>query len=475
MFWPNLKSSILFVRSFYAPLYESVLGGLRPVMNAGRLCVKFIIFGSPGIGKSSFGLYALFRALREGRTVVYASGPLKETYVLSRSGVRNCYPWFAWPAPEVRDPNTVLICDSVQPPVCAAFTLLVTSPKKDIWYSFAKSPGCRRLFFPVFSADEIEAMRAACYPTVDDVDGVLERYERWGGVPRYVLGNLDNESQDMLESAIKGATLEALLAAMESESVEAEVSHRLVHFKVRGELEEYAEADPRDPDFYRSARAELASAYVVRRLHERALEKDAQRLAYFLTNTDEHPAAAALRGNLFEAHALRLLSGGGVYEVRHLSGPHAPIMVPPLPPAVERWFRYVSEVGGLPPAERDALLLRPKSKGFAAIDAVLQGCVFANTTYNVKHAIALVGKARRGLTATLDAFGLGTEGTITFCWVVPHDVFSRFLVPAPFTEAGKQLSAMEVAGHRVAGRISQYVLCLPPFVDDAGNVRKRAR
>jgi len=445
-------------------------------MNAGMLCHKFIVFGSPGIGKSSFGLYALFRALREGRSVVYASGPLDKTLVLSSRGVAMRNGSSNWLG-DVDDSNAVLICDSVRPPVCAAFTLLVTSPKKDVWFSFNKSPGCRRLFFPVFSADEIDALRTVCFPSLD-VGGVMQRYERWGGVPRYVLGNLDAASQRMLESAIGAASLDSLAIAMRSEALEeADVSHRLVHFKVRGELDEFDDNDPRLPDYFDAARTELASAYVVRRLHDEALESDALRLAFFLTSTSAHPSAAALRGNLFETHALQVLSLGGDFDVRYLSGPRAQGGATSLRlrPADQRWFFDVGEVGGLPRAQRDTLLLRPKSKGFAAIDAVLQDCVFANTTINVEHTIPLVGKLRRGLTATLDAFGLGVEGDITFCWVVPHDVFPRFLASAPLTEAGKRLTAAEVATHAVARRISQCVLRMPPFVDDAGNLRKRAR
>ena len=72
--WPVMDSPVLFVRSFYNAFYDDVLGGARGgfVSSDGlqryrQVCVS----GNPGIGKSSFGYYALFRALWEGRTVVY--------------------------------------------------------------------------------------------------------------------------------------------------------------------------------------------------------------------------------------------------------------------------------------------------------------------------------------------------------------------------------------------------------------------
>lgn len=50
--WPVANHPILFVRSVYAPLYESVLQRFQPV--AGK-SPRHIITGQPGIGKSVFG------------------------------------------------------------------------------------------------------------------------------------------------------------------------------------------------------------------------------------------------------------------------------------------------------------------------------------------------------------------------------------------------------------------------------------
>jgi hypothetical protein len=41
--------------------------------------------------------------------------------------------------------------DGVAPPHVAAFTVLVTSPKRDLWKLFDQLDRSRRLFFPVFS------------------------------------------------------------------------------------------------------------------------------------------------------------------------------------------------------------------------------------------------------------------------------------------------------------------------------------
>ena len=101
--------------------------------------------------------------------------------------------------------SAVLICDGMTPPICPAFTVLITSPRRERWKEFAKCVGARRLFFPVFSRHEIEDMRRACFPRLSGAEaeaGVLERFGRWGGIPRYVLAKLDKKSQGLLESAV---------------------------------------------------------------------------------------------------------------------------------------------------------------------------------------------------------------------------------------------------------------------------------
>jgi hypothetical protein len=51
--WPLTSSRVLFVRPFFAPLYESVLKELKPASES--LLHRHVVTGQPGIGKSVFG------------------------------------------------------------------------------------------------------------------------------------------------------------------------------------------------------------------------------------------------------------------------------------------------------------------------------------------------------------------------------------------------------------------------------------
>ena len=81
-FWPQLGTEPLFVRDFYAGLFEGVLGSC----SAAAKVRKFIIRGNAGIGKSAFGAYIMWRAVRAGRTVVYASDKVEYCFILHSDG-----------------------------------------------------------------------------------------------------------------------------------------------------------------------------------------------------------------------------------------------------------------------------------------------------------------------------------------------------------------------------------------------------
>ena len=148
------------------------------------------------VGKSAFGLFLLWQAVRAGRTAVYISDKAIGCTILHADGQAEMLPHSAFEAflPVLRDPATVLIYDGDgegkgRPPHVAATTVLVTSPKRSRFKEFVKDRGLR-LYFPVFSRNEIEDLLEAAFPSLHTPEGrlgVWERYSKWGGIPRYVL------------------------------------------------------------------------------------------------------------------------------------------------------------------------------------------------------------------------------------------------------------------------------------------------
>jgi hypothetical protein len=65
--WMSLNSHIyiLFVRSFYKDFYD------KHIICTYEEYSGLVVLGTPGIGKSAFGSYCVYRGLQDGKTVVY--------------------------------------------------------------------------------------------------------------------------------------------------------------------------------------------------------------------------------------------------------------------------------------------------------------------------------------------------------------------------------------------------------------------
>ncbi len=396
------------------------------------------------VGKSAFGSYLLFRAVRAQRTVVYHSAKVATAWIFFSNGsveeVVDIYASYTV-LQLLEDYSTVFISDSITPKRFNAFTILITSPNRDRWKEFFKEPDCKRLFFPVFSLEEIVQLQAACFPHVEGgEEGMAERYARWGGIPRYVLAKTDIDAQKQLEAALTSPDYRQLADILSKEELESEAasSHRLLHLKVRGELE--PAVDTSSVDFYALARTELGSSYIADKVCEAMMASADNQLRSLLSLSPRPPSVAELYGEYFERAALKILGAGGNFRVRLLQGDgkgvESDLVLPPatLPVA---GFRTMAELATLAVAPAAAVrVLRPISKSFCAVDFILQGKRPANATVNKSHALILKGvKLDSGLLPVAEAMGL--DKPVVFFWVVPEEDFSAWTKPRPLQIEGK--------------------------------------
>jgi hypothetical protein len=120
----------LFIRYFYDPLIDDVM---KCFQSPSERLPHVIICGNPGIGKSTFGIYLLFRALKLGRPVVYQQGMLSGACFLFENGTVTKHASSSSHVIENRlyDPRVLFIVDSYTPiatPDFKCITILVTSP-----------------------------------------------------------------------------------------------------------------------------------------------------------------------------------------------------------------------------------------------------------------------------------------------------------------------------------------------------------
>lgn len=386
--------------------------------------------------------------------MVYDAAKLRMGYVCGPSGVSSFEHVHLGAMSVLDDPRTVLISDSITPPTVPAFTVFITSPRRDRYWEYNKQRDAAMLYLPVFSWEEVLACHGMCFPALP-LDGITARYSRWGGIPRYVLEKTDVASQRLLEQAVTEVKPSALLKALgEASDAASTVSQRLLHLKCRGEIEEL----PNNSHlFYDFGRSELGSAYICDIVLKEVAESNDMKMRQFLEGTETETGShlSVLRGHVFERFALVTIARGGRFLVRDLvSGEEQEVA---FPAAVTRQVDTMAALG-----PDDGVQWQPRSRSFCALDAVLTGRCLANATTSTAHAISLTSsQSRPGLEAVAAALQLGPSTEIKFNWLVPARTFSSFRSQQAFTIGGRRLSGAQADKHTVARRVHQYVMCIP--------------
>jgi hypothetical protein len=379
--WPQLGAAPLFVRDFYAGLFEGPLASGDPGCTAELR--KFIIRGNAGIGKSAFGAYVLWRAVKAGRTVVYASDKVDTSFVFHSSGEVEVCTDFERPTWGIlQQASTIFICDGIKPPVKAAFTVLITSPKRERYKEFFKLVDCEMLTVPVFFRHEVKDMLHTCFPRlVPHEKQVWLLYDMWGGIVRYVLAKQGASSQRLLNAALSSINLDELIFHLGAEEIESDdkASHRLLHLKPAGDdATEFSR--PYDTASYMLERTELASPHVSELVYRALEQRHLHRLNNFLAQPISSPSHARLYGDMYKIGAARALLAGGDFAAFDCStGALVAGGVISILPSTRHVFSSVEDLRLAHLARQGQLTtFTPSSPSFTAVDAVLPGNALVN-------------------------------------------------------------------------------------------------
>ncbi|CAK4542770.1 unnamed protein product [Aphanomyces euteiches] len=265
--------SRLYIRHCYPALWEYCLKTIHDEkMNSPHL----VILGNPGIGKTFFGFVILLLLAREGATVVYESGVLKQRFLLTNEIVAEGSPNDFLQI--LKNTDTYYIVDAVKPAMYVAKTILLSPPRRSIWYEFNKTC-CEPSYMPVWSRGEILQCRELMYSDTP-VAVVEDCFRRWGGIARY---------QALLEYAIDMVDLDWLAqACCRLDADDAQVAHRLLHYRV-SETFDYE-------GFV------FASDYVQQMVYDRLYTMDKRKLLAFIDGSGGLGTLPELRGHLFQGH-----------------------------------------------------------------------------------------------------------------------------------------------------------------------------
>ena len=405
----NSEIKFMYVRQAYRDLHEKI---------ASHAQNHIIITGTPGIGKSFFALYELYKAVTEDKVVVFQHLPAHLIYVfannegLSAPLIGDCEEWLS-------SEDTVYLYDAgtnISPNhmLRKAKIRVFSSPNNQNYSEIWKTTSSLKFYMPVWSWPEIECLERKSEVNMDIVE---KMYDIFGGVPRHLFHiSADKRDQVVWDLDSKCAQIEVTDILKNIEESTATECHRIFHYNT--------------DDNYTKSGTDFASPYVEEKIYESLSKQKEENLYRFLLKSAATPDVAVIRGKMFERLCHRLLPQGGEFTIRKLG------MTNGTPTDLQK--RTSTSFHDLSELKPDHYMV-PSSKRFPSVDAIVPPDIGYQMTVSKHHPLNV-----NGINDVMDACGCRS---LRLYFVIPKDIFDDF--PMQGYKKGTLHAAVE-----------QYALCI---------------
>ena len=298
-------TSTIYIRESYKDLFNIIWNNVNPeVPNPRRH--RIAITGTPGIGKSMFLFYILWRLanMKTKRTVILRRQMDEgDIYVFQDEGC-----WVATSRKDIRlllkDETTWYLTDALepQPGKVKAVTIVVSSPARKYYSTFLTYSHVAPLYYlPFWSLEELQLV-ACFYSKSPEI--VEKRFNMIGGVIRYVLEQ-DISLERHIRSSFSRLKRHDYSRLISNQMVnDGKVTHSIIHYKVAANYLDFSLV--------------FASTWIADVALKLLLFYQQEKLRRLLLSGGSSPFLAPLLGNLFEDYAHQVLSTGGPFSGRSL-------------------------------------------------------------------------------------------------------------------------------------------------------------
>ncbi len=399
-FGQNMPSTTL-KKLYIRESYRTIASSINPGIN------KAIITGTPGIGKSLFLIYLLWKLVKEGKRVLFIYHPFNIYY----DGNGGVFHFACGHLPLTNDYsfwNDTLWClfddkgkkaqlDEFPYELCTF--IVSTPPRREMVNDFKKPPVPQEFYMPTWSEAEMEAI----VPFFPNATEWRDRFENLGGIPRHVLEVTTRSPTQMLEEACTDCSLDDCIKIIGMNSTISEVVHLLVHVT--------STAPYTDSSVCYASQAALN--VIVRNKGDEAK----RRMCDFLASCQGNPLIAALCGYIFEPYAIELLEKGGTFKCRKLNK-----RIKPDETTLNIPLSIKTVVDKVVPNQTRNQLHVPKTTNYAAIDAWIPGIGAFQMTVGKKHDIKVGAR---------DDLAMLGQGANKLYWLLPPLYYHSFTKKSP--------------------------------------------
>jgi len=271
--------------------------------------------------------------------------------------------------------NVVYISDALRPLSFPCPTILITSPRKDVWVEFNKKNSSRVKWFGIWDRDnELDLLRYHCFNNVT-FNEMERQVKLWGSVPRIVLGKPEVFTESDLKNLVDASDFEDLIkkAAVMTETDQDDSNHQLIHIIPNENFE--------------AVSRNFASMHVADLIYSLFKNPNSDRLQKFLSDISHvRGVTRVLFGKLFERHCRDVIFAGGTFQIRDLhSNETSTVVLEPSTDLME--FTSAEKI-----KQSEGNLYVPKSNRYTAIDFftwTVDALKLFNSTMNTNHDVIM--------------------------------------------------------------------------------------
>jgi hypothetical protein len=458
---PMEKYTKIVERDAYAVIFAELMRKVKLCFEA-RSGANMVVTGNPGTGKSRFYLYCIFQLLL---------GHLKEVKELASFDLvlnfGNKYHKFHPESMEFIKLNEVEVLSlqdkrlvlrliegrSSELTGWKGVSILFASPGLVGMNDYAKVDSYTYIL-PVWSLEELQDYNLLLDDSFKLADDVLtSRYDKFGGIPRFIFTATELENEEELTKAIATfSALDIISYAKRNHAVrDGNYSHRVL------------EMVPRRLDFRAQFHLDFLSGYIAETVVAKVEEESLQRVSEFAIahDSDDSGDTSTLRGRIYEKLCHRWFNLHKQQTLQFRSLLATKVCNDLIIPQDMRLVRFsaLNEIRNVP---RGLTYYQPTSRNFSPLDAfILDGtnsrCYGLQMTINPDHGIEAAPLSRFLL--WLNGIGIPTKD-LYFGFVVPSKLELEYCMQTIRTKRNEI--------HQRPGafaNVKQYVVALDVFVD----------
>ncbi|RHZ55278.1 hypothetical protein Glove_417g36 [Diversispora epigaea] len=428
---------IIYIRKCYRDLLKIVFDE-----NIRRIRIS----GNPGIGKSVFTYYILYKLAQLNKTIVY--NHLGSTFIIFEKE-KAFYVNQSIMREYIHCQDVWYIVDATEPEKVKAKTILICSLRLDHYRNFDKYVGTTIRYMPIWSLEEIETCRKRIFNDLEPKK-VNDLFSKWGGIPRFVLEKTqDSTQQQLLEEAIVKNSNKRLFTFVGEINHTDNMSNKLLHI--------YTNIPNKDNEnkedikiFYKKKFLQFASEYVSKKVIDALIENHRKVLEKFVISSSSINEWSTIRGNVFEDISHRILQKGRRFNIRLLDSkstdPKSTSSTIEFPKCEKLIFNKINEI-------KEGMYCQSKSKNFGSIDAIVAPDILFQMTVSSDHPINI--NSLKNLVDKLG--GVSGKDPINFYFVLPKDKYNDFKNQKFHTNKNIVAKSKDIP-YWITNRIRQYAL-----------------